>query len=76
MIMASEVGVYDVEPADVVQKGRLMPGLFTSGQLMHFRFNRKLAVYLLPAFVKIILNFQDECYWLIHLKKVSHEMRN
>ena len=24
--MASEVGVYDVDPADVVQKGRLMPG--------------------------------------------------
>ena len=50
MIMASEVGVYDVEPADVVQKGRLMPGLFTSGQLMHFRFNRKSAVCLMPAF--------------------------
>lgn len=26
MIMASEVGVYDVDPEDVVQKGRLMPG--------------------------------------------------
>ena len=26
MVMASEVGVYDVEPVNVVQKGRLMPG--------------------------------------------------
>ena len=26
MVMASEVGVYDSDPGDVVQKGRLMPG--------------------------------------------------
>ncbi|TRY70669.1 hypothetical protein TCAL_09685 [Tigriopus californicus] len=26
MVMASEVGVYDAEPSDIVQKGRLMPG--------------------------------------------------
>jgi glutamate synthase (NADPH/NADH) len=26
MVMASEIGVYDVEPGDVVQKGRLRPG--------------------------------------------------
>jgi glutamate synthase (NADPH/NADH) len=26
MVMASEVGVYDVAPEDVVQKGRLRPG--------------------------------------------------
>ena len=26
MVMASEVGVYDVEPENVIRKGRLMPG--------------------------------------------------
>lgn len=26
MVMASEVGVYDVSPEKVIQKGRLMPG--------------------------------------------------
>ena len=26
MVMSSEVGVYDVEPEKVIQKGRLMPG--------------------------------------------------
>ena len=26
VVMASEVGVYDVDPADVVHKGRLKPG--------------------------------------------------
>ena len=26
MVMASEVGVYDVSPEKVTQKGRLMPG--------------------------------------------------
>ena len=26
MVMASEVGVYDVAPSEVVQKGRLQPG--------------------------------------------------
>ena len=69
MIMASEVGVYDVEPADVVQKGRLMPGLFTSGLI-----GSQLFVYF--RLLKIIFNLQDECYWLILLKKVSLEMRN
>lgn len=26
MVMASEVGVYDSAPEDIIQKGRLMPG--------------------------------------------------
>ena len=26
MVMASEVGVYDVEPEEILKKGRLMPG--------------------------------------------------
>ena len=67
MIMASEVGVYDVDPADVVQKGRLMPG-----EKKLFFLKKFLEIIL----KKIIFNFQEECFWLIHLKKVSPAMKN
>ena len=66
MIMASEVGVYDVDPADVVQKGRLMPGW---KKYFFEKVSRN-------NFEKIIFNFQEECFWLIHLKKVSPAMKN
>jgi len=38
MVMASEVGVYDAPPEDIVQKGRLMPGKMLLVDTMEGRF--------------------------------------
>ena len=57
MVMASEVGVYDSNPEDVIKKGRLMPGkmLLVDTKVVFFYSYVRTSKLRFKAHVKLIL---------------------
>lgn len=62
LVMASEVGVIDVDPAEVVQKGRLKPGRMLLADIFRREITSDIAIK------NEICSFRPVQEWVRHLK--------